>query len=480
MRRAPPALALLLAWLALGATRTAAAACESARPTDAAGAAGISYGSAKVAFLDSGSGRARVHYALSGSHAPPATSTVMDGVPDAVVFAAQAADDALDTYADLSFRAPLSDGDSPCDSNGDSAALDIYLIHFASADGQTAFDHCDAGTPRKCATFVLVDSSFSSGYYADVQEGMRTVVPHELFHAVQDAYDADVERFWAEGSAQWAAKHVYPDLRDLGRFLPEYFATPWRPLNVPPSGVVAAFLYATAIWPVFLEQRYDASLVRQVFEDFGEGPSDVMASTDHVLTRQGSSLAQEFLQFATYNAATGARAPEHGGYADAASYPLVPVKPLDAVTGKLTSDVDSGLGAFYYSLTATAPSELSLEADPSRVAAMWLPLRDGLADLSGAAPLPASVEGEGIVVVAGQSTQRSDAPFSLQLATAPGDADPGGPAESSCSAAAGAAKSPWFSGIMLGLLPSVLRMSRRRLRRPRRSRACAKVRTKRV
>jgi hypothetical protein len=412
---------LLLAAASAFAPRAQGQACESARPTDPAGAAGVGYGAAQVGFLDSTSGRARMHYALSGPHVPPPASTLQDGVPDAVVVAAQAADDAFAKYDELSYAKPLSDADSPCASNGDSDAVDIYLIQFSAADGQAVFDHCDPGPPKRCSGFVLVESDFKGGGYSSVAEGMRTVVPHELFHLVQDAYDADVERWWAEGSAQWAAKQVYPDLLDLERFLPGYFDNPWRPLNVPPLGAIPDFLYATAIWPVFLNERYDVSIVRQVYEGFGPDEAGVLPTTDAVLKAQGSSLAADFLQFAAYNAATGTRAPETGGYADAAKYPLVPIKALDATQPELVRDVASGLGAFYYSVTANPALQLSLDADADRVTGLWLPLADGKLQLSDAKPLPATAEGEGVVVVAGQSLSRTDAPFILN-----GQAPPGG------------------------------------------------------
>jgi hypothetical protein len=453
--------------LALQAPRAVAQACESARPTDAAGAAGLSYGSADVAYLDSASGLARVHYALSGVHAPPPASTLEPDVPDAIVVAAQAADDAFDKYAELGFQLPLTDADSPCASNGDSVAIDIYVVNFAGADGQAVHDHCKAGPPVRCAGFVLVENNFP-GAYADTEEGMRTVVPHELFHLVQDGYDAEVERWWAEGSAQWAAKQVYPELQDLERFLPGYFDNPWRPLYVPPSGVITSFLYATAIWPVFLHERHDAALVREIYEGFTGDGASVLETTDLALQGRDSSLAQEFLQFAAYNAATGERAEAGAGYSAAADYPQVPLTPFTVAQGATLDEVASGLGAFYYSVQSSSPLELSLAAEPERVAALLVPVSSGQALVSEAKPLPATLEGEGIVVVAGQSLSRTDAPFTLRAGTAEppqqeGDDDLG---ESGCSMAPRGLSTAPGLGALLGFVVSLLGLARRfRLRK---------------
>lgn len=453
----------------------AATSCESARPTDAAGSAGVSYGTVEVGFYDAASGHARVHYALSGPHAPPTESTLEAGVPDAVVVAGRAAEDALHKFQELSYLPPLDDGDSPCASNGDSDAVDIYLIHFAAADGQTVLDHCQAGAPKRCAGFVLVENDFKGGGYADVAEGMRTVVPHELFHLVQDAYDADVERWWAEGSAQWAAKQVYPDLKDLERFLPAYFDNPWRPLNVPPNGVITDFLYATAIWPVFLQQRFDASIVREVYEGFGQGPAGVLPTTDVVLHAHDSSLAEEFLQFAAFNATTGGRGTDAAGYPDGARYPVVPITALDATKDPWVSDVDSGLGAFYYSLHPDAPLQVELDADPARLAGLMIPFVDGKLDPTAAEPLPARADGDVALVVAGQSLLRTDAPFTLRgVATSTGDGQAGakgdsGPGSSGCSAGARSGRNAANGRAALGFMLILLGRCRARPR-PRKAR----------
>ena len=462
--------ALLAAGVAAGASPAVAQTCESARPTDASGVVGMTYGSAEVTFYDSTSGRARIHYALAGTHAPPAASTLKDGVPDAVVVAAEAADAALDKFEALGYRAPLSDANSPCASNGDSDAIDVYLLNFAAADGQAVTVACEEGLPRRCSGYIVVENDFKRGGYANAAEGLRTVVPHELFHLVQNAYDADLDRWWAEGSAQWADKQVYAELQDLERFLPDYFETPWRPLNVPPNGVITNFLYATAIWPVFLGERFDTDLVREVFEGLGPDANDVLPATDAALQERGSSLAEEYLQFAAYNAATGERAPDSGGYVDAARYPMVTLKALTAVEGELVSEIGSGFGAFYYSLNAETPTELSLEADQAREAALLVPLVDGKPQLDRAKPLPATLEGPGIVVVAGQSSLRTDAPFKL-LGKAP-STEPGGgdsaPGSSGCSMAGPRQEPAGFGGIVLGFVVSLLGRwrARRRHERP--------------
>lgn len=404
--RAGAALGLAVA-ATLVCVQARAQSCEANRPTDAQGTSGLSYGGAVTGYLDSASGRARVHFAQSGVHAPSSMSTVTAAV--------EAADAALAKYAELGYLPVVSDATSPCASNGGGGQVDIYLADFRAADGQAVIDHCEAGSEgRRCSGFILVENDFSLGGYADAVEGMRTVVTHELFHLVQAAYDTSAPRWWSEGSAQWAAKQVYPEIVDLERFLPAYFENPERPLDGA-AGVASNFLYATAIWPVFLSQRFGADLIRRVFVKMAAG-EPVFDAIDAELSAEGSGLGPEFLRFAVFNVGTGAWAPEAGGYADAARYPEVPVTELAVQANQKISGIGSGLSAKYYGLRVSGRRNLSLSADPARIAASFIPIEDDAAQIDAAVALPTVVLADGIVVVAGQTPAKNDAPYALTIA----------------------------------------------------------------
>lgn len=461
--------AIISAGLSLLASPARAQSCESPRPTEPGGGGGVSYGTAGVRSFDSPAGSARIWYALTGPHAPTAADSE---IPPAVGAAASAADAAFAKFSELGFHLPISDAASPCVENGGDARVDVYLADFPAADGKAVSDHCLSGSVRRCAGFVIVENDFARSGYADLTEAMNTVVPHELFHLVQNAYDADVERWWAEGSAQWAAKQVQPELRDLERFLPAFFSQPWRPLDVPTSGVAADFLYATAIWPVFLSERHGVDIVRKVFEGLSQGDATSLASVARLLEQQGTTLGAEFLWFAAYNAATGERAQPGVGYQHAADYPLVALSPLNSQNVTSIDEVGSGLGAFYYSLETSEPLALTLDADPTRVAGLLVPLLDGRAALDLAKPLPARTDSNALIVVAGQSVLKTDAPFRLSVsASAPEGAESAKKLPSSCSLASvaphGETSPPKGFAALSSLLGLLLLTVKRRTRAPR-------------
>ena len=400
---------------------TAAAVPCSGRPTDPAGGAGYSYGAAEVKTFDSTS--IRVHYATSGTHAPALTTTRADLVPDSVALTGHIADTALAKYAAMGFKAPPSD--SACTSNGGDGKIDLYLVAFAGADGTTVPEAC---TGAVCSSFLLVESTFAGRGYPTVTEGFETVVAHELFHAVQNAYDHDMDRFWAEGSAQWAMKSVYPGLTDFENQLPAFFKDNTRSLDTQPSGVTAGFLYGSAVWPLFLTLKHGPDTVKLVLEAEALGATSLIA-VDAVAKSKGSSLAQDMPLFGAWNAATKALAAADG-YPDAAKYPGVKIEALtDGVTG-----ITSGLPYFAYRGTLDAAKQITLETDAARNSGVAVPIEGGKPVLAKAQPLPAVLAGDVLVVVAGTTVKKTDAPFTLHLA----EPDPGSSGSSGSSGGSGA------------------------------------------
>lgn len=411
-------LTVLAAFAALGIGRNAAAqACV--RPTDSGGFAGYMYDPAPLHFDTS---KVRVWYAVSGTHSVRTASTRSDGVPDDVASVGSVTEDALNRYAQMGYRAPISDADPACGSNGGDGRLDVYLVHFAGADGTTTAERCQTvNGARQCASFILAEANFE-GRYATADEGIHTVLPHETFHTVQNAYDADCDRFWAEGSAQWAAKTLDPALHDLERNLPSFFEAEGRSIDAPVGGVTAGYLYGAAIWPVFLEHHYDANLIREIFEQEGNTGGSALDAARAVLDKRATSLDDAWPTFWSWNASTGARADGAGlGYPDAATYPQLALHELDGEV----SGVTSGSSALVYHLAASGPVTVSLVTASSHRATV-LPMAGGKVDLSKAAAAPTNVDGEALIVLTSLTASKVDAPYTLKTSAAPASADGAG------------------------------------------------------
>ena len=399
--------AYAFASIVLFSARSDAAVC--ARPTDSSGYAGYKYAPVTPSSFDSA--HVRIWYTTSGVHAVSTQSSRSDGVPDDVVESAAVAEHAWTQYQAQGYRALPSDAETGCSGYGGDARLDVYLVDFGAADGLTATEGCKAqGDAQVCASFILAESNFA-GRYATASVGIRTVLPHELFHAVQNAYDAELDRFWAEGTAQWAAKQLDPSLTDFESYLPSFFSQSSRAIDAPAGGVTAAVLYGSAIWPAFLSLQHGPDIIRQTFEREAVSGGSSLLATDAALLSAGSSLQEAFSLFGAWNAATGERWGA-GGYPNAETYPMVAVS--EAPAGGSFSGQTSGLGTLYYRLHSDVAERLSASADADRTSVFLLPLRDGRVDLSARKALPTEYVGDAILVVSGGTTSKTDARFTIE------------------------------------------------------------------
>jgi hypothetical protein len=432
--------------------------CPHLRPTDATALGGYVYEGTPASF-PTPEGNVRVWWTPTGTHAPPLASTRMDGTPDVVVTIGTVLEESIAGFKKLGFKPALRDGDyAACASNGGDDRLDIYLVAFKGADGQAATDRC---TTAGCSGFMFVDKNFVARGYKTTREGAETVAAHEYFHLVQYAYGKDMDRFWSEGTAQWATKQVFPEIVDLERFLPDFFDSTARPLDTPPTGVTAGYLYGSAIFPQYLGEKHGIDVVVRAMEAFAAGKTPALVAVDDALTGKGTSLADDFITFASWNAATGSRAGQ-GTYKNAAKYPMVPASEFaDGVDAKV-EDITAGFGARYYALHDPTPRTIALDADGERLGGVALPLVDGKVALDKSAALPARVEGEAIVVLAGRSSKKTDVRFTLraEAIAEPPKPQPGEPEAKSGCATGRTTTAPWW-------LAAILFARAARARRPR-------------
>jgi MYXO-CTERM domain-containing protein len=414
---------VLLALPLLLIPHLAEAATCAGRPTDANGASGYTYEpTAGVKTFDTK--RIRVHYATSGAHAPTWPSTRADGVPDYVALAADIGEDAITKYVGMGFK-DVPD-DSGCTSNGGDGRIDVYLVTFsAGGDGTTVPEACNGAV---CSSYILSQWRFIGTGYASTDEALKTVISHEMFHAVQNAYNSQLDHFWAEGTAQWGMKTLHPELQDFERQLPAFFAQPNHSIDVPPTGVVNGYLYGSAIWPWFLSLGFGSELIRLVLEAEVDGTA-AMAATDKALKAKGSSLADVFPAFTAWNAATKDLTGSTG-YPDGAKYPGEKLEKLvDGANAKA-----SGFGSFPFRGTLETPQNVSLETDATRNVGLLVPIENGKARLDQVKKLPANAQGDVLVVVAGISAKKTDAPFTIHLGEpTQGEEDAGASSSSSSS-----------------------------------------------
>ena len=364
------------------------------RPTDGAGWLGNAYEKdAVVKFSDPPGEHFRVYYALTGMSAvDPTDLDPADGVPDFVTRVGAAAEATYQsTVVARGFRPPLDDSkyhDRP-DFGGD-GRFDIYL-RFAGpgSDGYRVVEACtdgsDGGAPDRCAGYFVMNPTFKGSQYKTELDGIQVLTSHELFHAIQDAYNRGQWRTFSEGTAVWNELQVFPrtpehdgTFRDYLGFARALFNEPERPLDLSMgTGPGGAYAYATAVWFEYLSERFGPQLIRELWEGSeaartGEPPQFMDVTAALLRSRYQTELEAAFVEFTRWNLLTAERAPDApaeppgpAGYQRAAEYPPVRLEPAITQLGQRQKAEVSGLSARYFELAVplAAPQRLRLHLD---------------------------------------------------------------------------------------------------------------------
>jgi hypothetical protein len=274
-----------------------------ARPTDFSGLFSFDE-SDEIETLDGDDGLVRIWYSVDGPNQTRLDDDDKDGVPDFVATALETTEGALELYESLGFRLPLGD-----EGAGGSDAFDAYLVDFGGlGDGAFTAESCTSvGTATQCSGYFAMENDFSGYGYPSLDDAIETVAPHELFHAVQAAYDADEGSWWSEGTATWAEQLYVPESRDFLGFCDYYLSDPGRTLDSPPGGPVPAWSYGTAIWWWYLANAHGTGVIAEMLEA-SEADDDLLADMAAVIEAHGGSLEGDWIAFADWNLATDYRA----------------------------------------------------------------------------------------------------------------------------------------------------------------------------
>jgi uncharacterized protein (TIGR03382 family) len=274
-----------------------------ARPTDFGGLFSFDE-SDEVVTLDGDDGLVRIWYSVDGPNQTRLDDDDDDGVPDFVETALATTEGALELYGSLGFRLPIGD-----QGGGGSDAFDAYLVDFDGlGDGAFTPESCSSvGSALQCSGYFAMENDFAGYGYPSLDAAIETVAPHELFHAVQAAYDADEDSWWSEGTATWAEQLYVPDSPDFLGLCDYYLADPGRTLDSPPSGPVPAWSYGTALWWWYLADAHGIESIVDLLEASEKG-DELLADMAAVIEADGGTLESDWMEFTDWNLATGRRA----------------------------------------------------------------------------------------------------------------------------------------------------------------------------
>lgn len=255
----------------------------------------------------------------------------------------------LATYAAAGYRAPESDG-----TKGGNAKLDIYLLDLGS---QGLYGYCDSDDPPSghgpfdAPAYCAFDNNYAEFPSHTPLENLQVTAAHELFHAVQFAYDYYEDAWFMEATATWAEDELYDGVDDNLQYLDSSpLAQPGQSMDHFESRGFRQ--YGDWIFFRYLTEQDPAAaggmptLVRQIWEradGSDAGPDDYsIQAVARVLASRGGRLASSWAQFAAANRRPAATYEEGraNGYPAARFDRVVRLSSSHRDSGRLSRQVD--------------------------------------------------------------------------------------------------------------------------------------------
>ena len=279
------------------------------------------------------SGRFRVHYDTEGRHAVAPTDDDANGIPDYIDLTVAVLDSVwVLEIEQLGYNPPPSDKGL-----GGGDEYDAYVIEL---DGRYyGFAYPESAGAVTTSSYLEIDNNFTDSDYKQTSglDALRVTIAHEFHHAIQFGYYATFDgSWWQESTSTWMEEVAYPHIDDYLQYLTYFLSEPQRALN---SGVYRSLhTYGTAIFSLFLDQRYGRELNRLIWEELGQRKSVHLDHFDRVIRQvEPGGLGVTMGEFAVWNYFTNNR--YHGEYyAEGDKYPFVPTRDITVAAEAVTRD----------------------------------------------------------------------------------------------------------------------------------------------
>jgi len=269
---------------------------------------------------DSPLGMFKVHYNIEGVNAVTLDDIdPANGIPDYVDMVAKYIDSAWQYQnVDQGYLLPPSDNDAGGDNRYDIYLLDVPYYGYVQpeATGPEAWDDY--------ISYMVIHNNFFG--FPDNQDPMgnqigaiKVTCAHEYFHAVQYAYTYLADIWFMEVSSTWMEDICYPEVNDNYNYLDSFFLYPHHQLNNTDNW----HHYGEFVWNRFLDNYYDTTLIRNIWEDLSFTP-DAYFTIDANLQDYGSDLSSTFSEFSLWNWCTSYR-DDGDHYEDGSDYPLIEI-----------------------------------------------------------------------------------------------------------------------------------------------------------
>jgi hypothetical protein len=252
----------------------------------------------------SNGGHFQVHYATSGTDAPPAADANHNNIPDWIEAVGDAFEAAYNREINvMGYRVPP---EIPCH---------VYLQN-SSFFGLTETDIQNGQT---ATSFITIENDFAEQAFQDSIPGsdpadvkslkaLKITAAHEFHHVIEFGYNVYFQPWYAEATATWMEDEVFDSVNQLYEYsVPYLAATTPTPGNNDgtKTSLDSGNGYSRWIFNRYIyEQFYPFDIIKGIWEAFAaeQSPSGadipMIPFLDKVLKNNGGSIASSFLGFA--------------------------------------------------------------------------------------------------------------------------------------------------------------------------------------
>lgn len=304
---------------------------------------------------DTPQGHFRIHYTRQGDSAvfEPNVDANFNGLPDWVDACAGVLEHVWDTEIGvLDYNQPPKDGWYPDTmDNGGNDKYDVYLLALKDYLGYTQEEAFISPNSVSVTSYIVLDNDYVDWHDHSQIEWLQVTFAHEFFHAIQMGYDGTEYEsendqgkwYWMEMSSTWMEDIVYDNVNDYVRYLGSFFKHPeWSLKTFSYSRIINDIVrdsvyhaYGGCIWPIFLSERFDTNIIRNIWEECAKVPgnnaidcypeecSGGKSATDIALEARGSTFEDAFREFTVWNYFTANRARTQLFYSEGDLFPEV-------------------------------------------------------------------------------------------------------------------------------------------------------------
>jgi len=242
----------------------------------------------------------RLHYDSAGTDSVPFEDLDLTEIPDFVEKCAAYCDTSWNQHLAIGYLSPPSDGSAGGDSLYDVYFMNMSFYGFVLQDGPGPEPWNDF---KSYMTLHHTFTGFASNSDPEGQVwgAAKVTAAHEFHHAVQYAYDGGEPSWFIEMDAVHIEEIIFDHSNDNYNYLSSFFDAPEKSLMENSS-----HYYSTFIYPLYLSQKFDTSLMRAVWEGARYSPA-FDALSDTLMGRYGWTQDSAFAEFVTWNYCTAGR-----------------------------------------------------------------------------------------------------------------------------------------------------------------------------